>query len=283
MSAISASSVKIADIVSVIDGIAFQTNILALNAAVEARARRAGQGLRGGRCRGPHLAQRSAGGQGDQGLIEDTVGKIGQGSDSAQRAGATMQDIVASVQRVTDIMGEIAAASAEQADGIEQVNRAVSQMDEVTQQNAALVEAAAAAGSMQDQAADLKRASAPSACRAAARWWMWRARRPRCRSRRLCGCLRPERQAPALVCLVPAGQRNTKRAPPSGLAQASMLPLWLAATRLTIASPRPAPPVPRSRLSSRRMKGSKMFSRSAAGMPGPSSSTMSGSRPRGSP
>ena len=160
MSAISASSVKIADIVSVIDGIAFQTNILALNAAVEAaRAGEQGKGLRGGRCRGPHpgAAQR-AGGKEIKGLIEDTVGKIGQGSDSAQRAGATMQDIVASVQRVTDIMGEIAAASAEQADGIEQVNRAVSQMDEVTQQNAALVEAAAAAGSMQDQAADLKRA-----------------------------------------------------------------------------------------------------------------------------
>ena len=105
------------------------------------------------------LAQRSAQAAKEiKGLIEDTVGKIGQGSDSAQRAGATMQDIVASVQRVTDIMGEIAAASAEQADGIEQVNRAVSQMDEVTQQNAALVEAAAAAGSMQDQAADLKRA-----------------------------------------------------------------------------------------------------------------------------
>ena len=158
MSAISASSVKIADIVSVIDGIAFQTNILALNAAVEARAGE-GQGLRGGRRRGPHAGAAQRAGQGDQGLIEDTVGKIGQGSDSAQRAGATMQDIVASVQRVTDIMGEIAAASAEQADGIEQVNRAVSQMDEVTQQNAALVEeAAAAAGSMQDQAADLKRA-----------------------------------------------------------------------------------------------------------------------------
>ena len=84
-------------------------------------------------------AAQRAGGKEIKGLIEDTVGKIGQGSDSAQRAGA-MQDIVASVQRVTDIMGEIAAASAEQADGIEQVNRAVSQMDEVTQQNAALVE-----------------------------------------------------------------------------------------------------------------------------------------------
>ena len=160
MSAISASSVKIADIVSVIDGIAFQTNILALNAAVEAA--RAASRARASRWSPPRSARWRSAAQAAKeikGLIEDTVGKIGQGSDSAQRAGATMQDIVASVQRVTDIMGEIAAASAEQADGIEQVNRAVSQMDEVTQQNAALVEeAAAAAGSMQDQAADLKRA-----------------------------------------------------------------------------------------------------------------------------
>ena len=154
MSAISASSVKIADIVSVIDGIAFQTNILALNAAVEAaRAGEQGKGFAVVAAEVRTLAQRSAQAAKEiKGLIEDTVGKIGQGSDSAQRAGATMQDIVASVQRVTDIMGEIAAASAEQADGIEQVNRAVSQMDEVTQQNAALVEeAAAAAGSMQDR------------------------------------------------------------------------------------------------------------------------------------
>ena len=142
MSAISASSVKIADIVSVIDGIAFQTNILALNAAVEARAGEQGKGFAVVAAEVRTLAQRSAQAAKEiKGLIEDTVGKIGQGSDSAQRAGATMQDIVASVQRVTDIMGEIAAASAEQADGIEQVNRAVSQMDEVTQQNAALVEA----------------------------------------------------------------------------------------------------------------------------------------------
>ena len=195
-----------------------------------------------------------------------------------------MQDIVASVQRVTDIMGEIAAASAEQADGIEQVNRAVSQMDEVTQQNAALVEeAAAAAGSMQDQAADLKRAVSAFRLPGGGRWWMWRARRPRCRSRRLCGCLRPERQAPALVCLCPGRPAQHEARAAQRLAQASMLPLWLAATRLTIASPRPAPPVPRSRLSSRRMKGSKMFSRSAAGMPGPSSSTMSWKPPSGSP
>ncbi|CAB3692856.1 hypothetical protein LMG26690_02198 [Achromobacter animicus] len=161
MNAISASSVKIADIVSVIDGIAFQTNILALNAAVEAaRAGEQGKGFAVVAAEVRTLAQRSAQAAKEiKVLIEDTVQKIGQGSGSAERAGATMQEIVSSVQRVTDIMGEIAAASAEQADGIEQVNRAVSQMDEVTQQNAALVEeAAAAAGSMQDQSADLTRA-----------------------------------------------------------------------------------------------------------------------------
>ncbi len=161
MNAISASSVKISDIVSVIDGIAFQTNILALNAAVEAaRAGEQGKGFAVVAAEVRTLAQRSAQAAKEiKVLIEDTVQKIGQGSGSAERAGATMREIVSSVQRVTDIMGEIAAASAEQADGIEQVNRAVSQMDEVTQQNAALVEeAAAAAGSMQDQSADLTRA-----------------------------------------------------------------------------------------------------------------------------
>ncbi|MNQ50298.1 Methyl-accepting chemotaxis protein II [compost metagenome] len=161
MSAIAASSVKISDIVSVIDGIAFQTNILALNAAVEAaRAGEQGKGFAVVADEVRTLAQRSAQAAKEiKILIEDTVQKISQGSGSAERAGSTMQEILSSVQRVTDIMGEIAAASAEQADGIEQVNRAVSQMDEVTQQNAALVEeAAAAAGSMQDQAAELTRA-----------------------------------------------------------------------------------------------------------------------------
>ena len=161
MQEISASSHKISDIVSVIDGIAFQTNILALNAAVEAaRAGEEGKGFAvvAGEVRS--LAQRSAQAAREvKALIEDSVGKVGAGARQAEGAGATMQEIVTAVQHVTDIMGEIAAASHEQASGIDQVNRAVAQMDEVTQQNAALVEeAAAAAGSMQDQARELVRA-----------------------------------------------------------------------------------------------------------------------------
>ncbi|WP_442857347.1 methyl-accepting chemotaxis protein [Bordetella genomosp. 9] len=155
MQEISGSSRKISEIVSVIDGIAFQTNILALNAAVEAaRAGEQGKGFAvvAGEVRS--LAQRSAQAAKEiKALIEDSVSKVGAGSQQVERAGATMQEIVASVKRVTDIMGEISAASEEQSSGIDQVNRAVSQMDEVTQQNAALVEeAAAAAGSLQEQA-----------------------------------------------------------------------------------------------------------------------------------
>jgi methyl-accepting chemotaxis protein-2 (aspartate sensor receptor) len=149
--------------VSVIDGIAFQTNILALNAAVEAaRAGEQGKGFAvvAGEVRS--LAQRSAQAAKEiKGLIEDSVTKVGAGSQQVERAGSTMQEIVASVKRVTDIMGEISAASEEQSSGIDQVNRAVSQMDEVTQQNAALVEeAAAAAGSLQEQAERLAEAVA---------------------------------------------------------------------------------------------------------------------------
>ena len=163
MQGISASSRKISEIVSVIDGIAFQTNILALNAAVEAaRAGEQGKGFAvvAGEVRS--LAQRSAQAAKEiKGLIEDSVTKVGAGSQQVERAGATMQEIVASVKRVTDIMGEISAASEEQSSGIDQVNRAVSQMDEVTQQNAALVEeAAAAAGSLQEQAQRLAQAVA---------------------------------------------------------------------------------------------------------------------------
>ncbi|WP_194712576.1 methyl-accepting chemotaxis protein [Noviherbaspirillum soli] len=161
MSAIEASSKKIAEIIGTIDGIAFQTNILALNAAVEAaRAGEQGRGFAVVATEVRTLAQRSAAAAREiKGLIEDSASKVEVGMDQAQRAGSTMHEVVSSVKRVSDIISEIAAASGEQRVGIEQVNEAVSQMDQVTQQNAALVEqAAAAAESMKDQAATLAKA-----------------------------------------------------------------------------------------------------------------------------
>jgi methyl-accepting chemotaxis protein len=155
MASISTSSKKIVDIISVIEGIAFQTNILALNAAVEAaRAGEQGRGFAVVASEVRNLAQRSAAAAKEiKTLIGDSVEKVDAGSRQVNQAGATMNDIVSAVKRVTDIMSEIAAASNEQSAGIEQVNRAITQMDEVTQQNAALVEeASAAAESMQEQA-----------------------------------------------------------------------------------------------------------------------------------
>ena len=163
MSGIEASSKKIADIISVIDGIAFQTNILALNAAVEAaRAGDQGRGFAVVASEVRTLAQRSAGAAKEiKGLIDESVTRVSEGSALVDQAGKTMQEIVSSVKRVTDIMGEISAASQEQYAGIEQVNQTVTQMDETTQQNAALVEeATAAARSMEEQAGQLSEAVA---------------------------------------------------------------------------------------------------------------------------
>ncbi len=171
MADIETSSRKIGDIISVIDGIAFQTNILALNAAVEAaRAGEQGRGFAVVASEVRTLAQRSAQAAKEiKGLIDDSTGKVANGAALAGQAGKTMGEIVASVQQVTDIMSEIAAASQEQASGIEQVTQTITRMDETTQQNAALVEeATAAARAMEDQADLLTRTVAVFRIEAAA-------------------------------------------------------------------------------------------------------------------
>jgi methyl-accepting chemotaxis protein len=158
MGSINESAKKIVDIISVIDGIAFQTNILALNAAVEAaRAGEQGRGFAVVASEVRNLAQRSAAAAKEiKSLIGDSVEKVDAGSKLVEQAGATMDEIVSSVKHVTDIIGEITAASQEQSSGIEQVNQAIVNIDDTTQKNAALVEeAAAAAEALQDQAAKL--------------------------------------------------------------------------------------------------------------------------------
>ena len=163
MRTINESSGRISDIIGTIDGIAFQTNILALNAAVEAaRAGEQGRGFAVVASEVRSLAQRSADAAREiRGLIATSVSRVEQGSVLVDQAGSTMQEVVASIQRVTDIMGEISAASSEQSSGVAQVGEAVIQMDQTTQQNAALVEeSAAAADSLRTQAQELVRAVA---------------------------------------------------------------------------------------------------------------------------
>ena len=224
MGSINDSSRKIVDIIGVIDGIAFQTNILALNAAVEAaRAGEQGRGFAVVASEVRNLAQRSAGAAKEiKELIGDSVEKVGSGARLVDQAGATMQEVVTSIQRVADIMGEITQASQEQTAGLDQINGDIGQMDAITQQNVALVEqASAAAASLQDQAGSLAQVvsvfqldcMAPVAAATA---------RPSVASPQLSATApRPSAARPAPVrTLNPAAQRAAKPAPASAPARA---------------------------------------------------------------
>jgi methyl-accepting chemotaxis protein len=197
MKGINDASRKIADIISVIDGIAFQTNILALNAAVEAaRAGEQGRGFAVVASEVRALAGRSAEAAKEiKTLINTSVQRVEQGTTLVDQAGITMNEVVTSIKRVTDIMGEISAASSEQSQGVSQVGEAVTQMDQVTQQNAALVEEmAAAASSLKSQAQELVQTVA-----------VFKLGRPRPAISRAC-CLGQQftQAGHHLVCVVPA-------------------------------------------------------------------------------
>jgi methyl-accepting chemotaxis protein len=241
MASINDSSKRIAEIIGVIDGIAFQTNILALNAAVEAaRAGEQGRGFAVVASEVRNLAQRSAAAAKEiKVLIDDSVEKVTAGTLLVDRAGHTMNEVVTSVKRVTDIIAEIADASAEQTTGIEQVNRAIAAMDQATQQNAALVgQTASAAEAMRDQAGSLSRAVgafvlAPGSARAAppARFAPSAPGRPSATA----GDARPRAKA------APARPAKVRAAPPAPVAPAAAATPRPAAAS---AAPRAAAPPP---------------------------------------
>jgi len=226
MGSIKASSSKIVDIIGVIDGIAFQTNILALNAAVEAaRAGEQGRGFAVVATEVRNLAQRSAGAAKEiKELIGDSVGKVDAGSKLVDEAGQTMDLIVTSIRQVADIMGEITAATQEQSNGIEEVNQAITQMDEMTQQNAALVEqAAAAAESMQDQAQML--AQAVSIFKLSHDETMRRPAAPAPRAAPAVAATAPAKPAAAIAAPRPAAKPAARSAPaPAAAKKASTAP-----------------------------------------------------------
>ena len=212
MGAINDSARKIVDIIGVIDGIAFQTNILALNAAVEAaRAGEQGRGFAVVAAEVRNLAQRSANAAKEiKSLISDSVEKVDTGSKLVDQAGDTMQEIVESIKRVADIVSEISAASDEQRVGIEQVSQAITQMDEVTQQNAALVEeAAAAAGSMQDQANTLTQVVSAFKLDSSVAHGMPQARKPQARKPQPAKASKPAIATPLRTAPKPAARPST--------------------------------------------------------------------------